>query len=130
VGPPTLVGPPYPPPVDISKPEGDVVVDNYWGEGPPLLPGRRVLRQTDSHMTVTFWEASSADGDGPQQPVQILLQYCLNPTSLLPTLKLPCKIQPTTGSPREASPACVSLHWLFGACLGWSLWGHVRMISV
>lgn len=44
------------------------------GGGAPLLPGRRVLRQPDSHMTVTFWEASSADGDVPQQPVPIFLQ--------------------------------------------------------
>lgn len=46
------------PPVAIRKPEGDWV----GGYGaPPLLPGRRVLRQTDCHMTVTFWEASSAE---------------------------------------------------------------------
>lgn len=46
------------PPMAIRKPEGDWV----GGYGaPPLLPGRRVLRQTDCHMTVTFWEASSAE---------------------------------------------------------------------
>lgn len=50
-----------PTPMAIRKPEGDWV----GGYGaPPLLPGRRVLRQTDCHMTVTFWEASSAEGDG------------------------------------------------------------------
>lgn len=51
-----------PPPAAISKPGGGWVVGGCGA--PPLLPGRRVLRQTDSHVTVTFWEASSADGDG------------------------------------------------------------------
>lgn len=81
------------------------MVGNWGVGGAPLLPGRRVLRQTDSHMTVTFWEASSADGDGPQRPVQILPQCCLNTSSMLPTLKPPCKTQQLRGRPaRQALP--------------------------
>lgn len=104
-----------PPPMAIRKPEGDWV--GGYGAS-PLLPGRRVLRQTDCHMTVTFWEASSAERE------EASAAFSDSPPACFQHLDLPLNTA-TSGSPPEASPS-----FCLPACLGWPYGDRVLRISV